>query len=429
MGTIQGLIRGIAPLPKNMRHYIVKLQQADNSIVNSVIIASSAESAQAIVLKYANKIITSSFSEDSKVFKQNTGIKVIGVEEWENNSLKVVKGQKKYGVIIYINGKPPKEMEIKNLAGSKSVYSFCVKSSRLEGQAIMFIRELEYLVKVNGYTFDMVSQTIVECPYAPHADGVLVIPSTINGVEVKRIGERACRSYYDSDCENNISTFEKWFVPNTFMAQRKRIETGNYGKIPEQYIKHLVLPDTVVVIEDEAFRWCDMETVKLSKNLKFVGENAFANNQINSLVIPESMTEIGDYAFSGSGLREIKLPKNLRYIGEGAFSSNHLTNIEFPNNLEVIEAEAFINNNLNYIELPVTMKKLGDYAFENNNISDFKIQRVAEKFDISVFAGNPVYKKLEKFLEYERIKKVQGELSGPSKPRNKTPNRKNRGKR
>lgn len=329
MGTIQGLIRGIAPLPKNMRHYIVKLQQADNSIVNSVIIASSAESAQAIVLKIANKIIVSSFSEDSKVFRQNTGIKVIGVEEWENNSLKVIKGQKKYGVIVYINGKPPKEMEVENLAGSKSVYSFCVKSSRLEGQAIMFIRELEHLVKVDDYTFEMLSQTLVECPYSTRADGVLVIPSTINGVEVKRIGERACRNYYDSDCENNISIFEKLFVPNTFMAQRKRIESGNYGKIPEQYIKHLVLPDTVVVIEDEAFRWCNIEKVKLSKKLKYIGRCAFADNE--------------------------------------------LTNITFHNGLEVIREGAFINNRLKYIKLPNTIKKVGDGAFENNN--NIKVKR------------------------------------------------------
>ena len=275
MGTIQGLFRGIAPLHKNMRHYIVKLQQADNSIVNSVIIASSAESAQAIVLKYANKIVTSSYSEDSKVFIHGKELKLIGVEEWENNSLKVVKGQKKYGVIVYINGKPPKEMEVENLAGSKSVYSFCVKSSRLEGQAIMFIRELEHLVKVGGYTFDMLSQTIVECPYAKSKDGVLVIPETINGVEVKRIGEFA---FYSNQIQSLV-------IPDSVT------EIGEYAFAFNQ-IQSIVIPDSVTSIGDYAFDSNQIQSIVISDSVTKIGKGAFRFNQIRSIVIPESVTEI-----------------------------------------------------------------------------------------------------------------------------------------
>lgn len=109
-----------------------------------------------------------------------------------------------------------------------------------------------------------------------NADGWYEIPSKINGLEVRYIGEKCfC---YDS-------------------------EVYRLGKV--------VIPDSVVCIENSAFRrpsagnsllidtekW--LTDVKLSENLKYIGENAFEGCDFKELTIPPSVERIGRDAFYG----------------------------------------------------------------------------------------------------------------------------------
>ncbi|AMN31205.1 leucine-rich repeat domain-containing protein [Clostridium perfringens] len=58
----------------------------------------------------------------------------------------------------------------------------------------------------------------------------------------------------------------------------------------------------------------DLETVKLPNTLKYIGEDAFAFNQLTEITIPDSVTEIGNSAFYHNNitLEKIKLPKNFK---------------------------------------------------------------------------------------------------------------------
>lgn len=112
----------------------------------------------------------------------------------------------------------------------------------------------------------------------------LIIPSSIEGVEVKSIG-RFC------------------FFEN-------------------KNITSIVIPSSVNRIEFGAFKDC--------KNLMYV-------------TLSENISEIDTYAFSGcEKLKYIKLPEKLEYIGEWSFSKcEKLIMIEFPEDLKIIESWAF----------------------------------------------------------------------------------------
>ncbi len=195
------------------------------------------------------------------------------------------------------------------------------------------------LFSVNAYT-------IIESPYESYTykdvrfsyeitdDGYAIIrrfgsanvvefPSEINGYTVKYIGEDLFEHYQDD------------------------------GDTPTT----IIIPDTVTHIYDEAFCYfpetdhgfppttSDLKTVKLSKNLEYIGEDAFHNNKyLENIEIPEGVTYIGDGAFSGCEKIDITIPKSILYIGRSAFSNcDSLTKVTIPGTIWGLERGAFFS--------------------------------------------------------------------------------------
>ncbi|MBQ2729953.1 MAG: leucine-rich repeat protein [Clostridia bacterium] len=108
---------------------------------------------------------------------------------------------------------------------------------------------------------------------------VLVIPNTIEGLPVTKIGYRA-------------------FYRN-------------------EMITHITVPESVKSIGTGAMAMCwYLESVKLSYGLENIGAGAFRNNSFLSEVnIPESVTYIGENAFYGcSSLKSIHIPATVQKI-------------------------------------------------------------------------------------------------------------------
>jgi len=88
----------------------------------------------------------------------------------------------------------------------------------------------------------------------------------------------------------------------------------------------VVIPDEinglpVIGINNRAFEQKDVLQVTLPKNLKYIGDHAFAFSGITSIVIPEGVTDIAEGAFSGcANLAEVRFPKSLKRIGVSAFN-------------------------------------------------------------------------------------------------------------
>ena len=86
---------------------------------------------------------------------------------------------------------------------------------------------------------------------------------------------------------------------------------------------------------------------------------------VTSVVIPDTVTRIGDHAFdSWTSLESVKMSKNIKYIGQDAFYRTAISEIELPEGLETVEMAAFSHcENLKSVEIPDTVTEMGEYAF------------------------------------------------------------------
>lgn len=137
--------------------------------------------------------------------------------------------------------------------------------------------------------------------------GEWVIPSTIEGLPVTAIGDRAF-----------------WY---------------------QMRIRGLTIPEGVTSIGNFAFSYCP---------------------SLTNLVVPDSVRHIGSWAFSNcEGLPQFRVPNSLTNIGDNVFyGCASLTNLAIPNSVTSIGNYAFYYClRLASIQVPDSVVAIGDYAF------------------------------------------------------------------
>ena len=207
----------------------------------------------------------------------------------------------------------------------------------------------------------------------------LAIPSEIDGYEVREIGYEAFR--------NN------------------------------KYIKSVVIPDSVTMIQDRAFNDCtSLSNVVLSKNLENLGMLSFGDctslleieipkslasasggmsggpfggsglksvtfeagittiapylfqgaAEIERIVLPDTVTSLGNSSFNDcTGLKEVTLSNGLTEIGYAAFRScSSLTDVVIPDSVTMIQDRAFNDcTSLSNVVLSKNLENLGMLSF------------------------------------------------------------------
>ena len=128
----------------------------------------------------------------------------------------------------------------------------------------------------------------------------VIIPETINGVSVERIGSHAFMG---------CTQLEKVTMPNT-VTSIGNSAFDNCRNLKEIAFSSKLTSIKLESIEDSAFWNCDsLEKITLNANLKSIGTQAF---------------------YSCDALKEISLPSTLKSIGYGAFDAcNNLETIKF----------------------------------------------------------------------------------------------------
>lgn len=116
------------------------------------------------------------------------------------------------------------------------------------------------------------------------------------------------------------------------------------------------------------FQTAGEHTVKYTlKDPTKIGYNSFINNgKIVSLFIPDSVVTIEEGAFKDcSGITYIRFSENLRTIGEEAFIDCRLLNsINLPNSLESVDNDAFYGcTNVSSITIGENLTSIGSFAF------------------------------------------------------------------
>ena len=143
---------------------------------------------------------------------------------------------------------------------------------------------------------------------------------------------------------------------------------NSYGFYYKEKLEHVIVPDSVTVINDGAFADCqNLSNLELPMNLEFVGTSVIDNTKIlkdfedsgdigylklgscifasnyfvsvedmdveKRVKIDDDVTVIAPYAFSEMNCLSFKMPKGIKYIGIKAFDNNYITSEKIINNV------------------------------------------------------------------------------------------------
>ena len=165
-----------------------------------------------------------------------------------------------------------------------------------------------------------------------HSDwhGCMLIPTDINGMPVKVVGEEA---FAGMD------------------------------------IKWLNLPDTLVTIGDGAFRNTNVTRMDLPENLEYIGTEAFAGCGMERLQFPDGLLTIGERAFAGSrDLWTVLIPNVQTIVGDRAFADCRegflLCYGDDPAGRENLVAEYAEKQGLDSMEIILSSKPIVNYPDE-----------------------------------------------------------------
>lgn len=140
-------------------------------------------------------------------------------------------------------------------------------------------------------------------------------------------------------------------------------------------LEELLLPSTIIRIEEGAFSWCEsLSEINLPDGLTSIGAYAFSITGLATLTIPDSVESIGYGAFRWCGnLQSVHLGSGLSRIEARTFSGcESLETLIIPANIQLISRDAFIGSGVASIALdgPITIEQCAfyDYYEEYGNL-------------------------------------------------------------
>ncbi|MDE6635339.1 MAG: leucine-rich repeat domain-containing protein, partial [Lachnospiraceae bacterium] len=124
---------------------------------------------------------------------------------------------------------------------------------------------------------------------------------------------------------------------------KKVVGIGYEAFCDNKTIKKVTIPDTVEIIDENAFEECvNLQEIRLPKNLKSIEDEAFTGSGLVQVDIPDSVGYLGSDAFYAcKNLKEVHLGENIKIIEGGCFEKcTQLSSINLEN-IEKIYWEAF----------------------------------------------------------------------------------------
>lgn len=225
-------------------------------------------------------------------------------------------------------------------------------------------KEIENVSRINGIQFVM---AFFEAVMGAIVDRLISRPKKIidfdNG-ELKP--SEGLEFKFDSDLKGysvkmGKCTDTEIVIPKTYEG-KVVVAIGHRGFKEYSAIRKVVIPDTVVKIDDGAFNGCSM---------------------LEEVTIPDSVTEIGGWAFYGcTSLRYVIIPKNVCAIGKRAFTkctSVSIFSVDEENNAFcAVDGHLFTKNKQKLVAyalgkqetayvVPDGVKEIADSAFSHSD--------------------------------------------------------------
>lgn len=198
-------------------------------------------------------------------------------------------------------------------------------------------------------------------------ESTVILPSTISGWPVTKIGEDAFQdnttitsvtipdsvteigSNAFAGCTNLTSVnYEGDWSNLTIQSGNPAVEDAAKDAANEQLFDfEFILNNTAVIVTNYKYKGTAADVTIPScykgKPVTAINNAAFPNSAVTSVTIPDSITSIPDAAFVNcSQLTNISIPNSVTYIGFSAFSScTSLKSITLPSSLRTIGNSAF----------------------------------------------------------------------------------------
>ncbi|MEG2351315.1 MAG: leucine-rich repeat domain-containing protein, partial [Bacilli bacterium] len=286
--------------------------------------------------------------------------------------------------LFYIPDSIKKEVNIK-ISKMKERFGASVTDATLVPYETMdaFFNEIkDSIPKVYNYSYGANGKLDLS-----DSDIMVVIPSKVDGVPIKKIANYSCASegIPDYDCENFVECNNLYSgVGNYFynLVISNGIEEIGSSYFNNKMISKLALPSTIKKINNLSFSNNEIQELILPNSLTWVGASAFTNNKIHKLTLSNSLTFLGNFAFNNNKITgKIKIPSSLKNISVKTFSSNKIDEVDIPEGVTSIKASAFNTNNIKEVIIPSTVIEIGNSAFLNNPITKVTIKGDAKRFN------------------------------------------------
>ena len=211
----------------------------------------------------------------------------------------------------------------------------CVTIYRMFAQEVVVVNGINYILDSSDNTA-IVGQN-------PDAEGDIVIPQTITYkkivYDVVEIGEGAFRG--------------------------SKIDGSAY-KRANCRITSIVLPEGIKTIGASAFRGCDqLFSITIPNSVKVIEEQAFAQSGLTQITFGTGLKKIGGNAFWRTKIKKITIPNSVITLGESIFQEcKKLTTVFIGNGVKTIPRFAFSEcTNLEEVHLGNHVQKLDDRSF------------------------------------------------------------------
>ena len=129
---------------------------------------------------------------------------------------------------------------------------------------------------------------------------------------------------------NGRKTFDN-NMSHIYSIPEGTIRVGHSSFMSNKYIDTIILPSTLIFIEDYSFSSSSISNIILNENLEYIGPSSFSQiKTLNEIAIPESLKFIEDSAFYNTPLERINMKGCTLYLGQDAFDFSHLYCIDIP---------------------------------------------------------------------------------------------------
>ena len=210
-----------------------------------------------------------------------------------------------------------------------------------------------FYLKSNNFVFSSYQGFIIDGDTIikyNNSGGNVVIPSSIGGVVIKKIGSYA---FSGKDINSVV-------IPDSI------VEIGDYAFF-DNSINSIEIPDGVLKIGEGAFMRNSIKRISITSSVE-LGNACFNDNLLElsnsffyslsnsnelisyggrmkgNIVLPEDVEIIGEKAFMDTGIISISLSDKVSVIKDNAFSGNNLVEVYLSNNVKEISSTAFSNN-------------------------------------------------------------------------------------